>query len=110
MGKVDEEPLQEYMRTMRFILDLGSPFAKVLELDTTIREGRKQSGNHIVVDRAEIVQEFLLRFIASDSLSSTGASTSGTKRQRIESNTICRNFNNGVKCLFKPCRYLHQRV
>jgi len=106
-GTVDEEPLQEYMRTMRFILDLGFPFAKVLELDTNIREGWKQSGNHIVVDRAEIVQEFLLRF-ASDSLSSAGASTSGTKRQRIEPNTVCRNFNNGAKCLFKPCRYLHQ--
>jgi hypothetical protein len=64
-GTVDKEPLQEYMRTMRFITDLGFPFSRVLELDTIIREGWKQSGNNIVVDRAEIIQEFLLRFICS---------------------------------------------
>jgi hypothetical protein len=105
-GTLDEEPLQEYMRTLRFILDLGFPFAKVLELDTTIREGWKQSGNHIVVDRAEIVQEFLLRF-ASDSLSSAGASTSGAKRQKIEYDPTCRGFNEG-KCTYKPCNFRHE--
>jgi hypothetical protein len=51
-GTVDEEPLQEYMRTLRFITDLGFPFSRVIELDTIIREGWKQSGNNIVVDRS----------------------------------------------------------
>jgi hypothetical protein len=106
-GTVDEEPLQEYMRTLRFITDLGFPFSRVLELDTIIQEGWKQSGNNIIVDRVEIVQEFLLRF-AADSLPSTGASTSGTKKQKLEYDRVCRNFNTGVKCTFRPCRFLHE--
>jgi hypothetical protein len=52
------------------------------------------------------VQELLLR-IASDSLSSAGASTSGAKKQRIEYDPICRGFNEG-KCTYKPCRFRHE--
>ena len=104
-GTVDEEPLHEYVRTLRFILDLGFKFSKVLDLDTNIREGWKQSGNHIVVDRAEIIQEFLLRFAADSS--SAGASTSETKRPRIEIKPTCRNFNNG-NCKYRPCMFRHE--
>ena len=100
-GSADGDRLEQYVAFLRYLTDLGYEFREVVEFDHRTRHGWK-TGGEVVVDKASLGIDFLLRREAKV----RSAVPAAVDRPKVPQK--CRNFNTKHGCTFTDCKFLHQ--